>query len=144
MCMYFFFSVYSHLHRRLQAGTLSTAERSYPMSEVRGSGLDGQVATAQEQPRGATLRHRSGVAAERSYPVSKLSGGQEELPHVRGQGWWPRGATPPPRSGAVTLRSHHEPEARGGSKEEPPTPEARPGGPEEQPEERWLCRHRGA
>ena len=51
-------------------------------------------------------------------------GGQEELPCVRGQRRWPRGATPGWRPGAV-------PEARGGSWEE-------------QPEERWLHRHRKA
>ena len=34
---------------------------------------------------------RSGAAAERSYPISEVrGGGQEELSHVRGQGWWPR------------------------------------------------------
>ena len=37
------------------------------MSEVRGSGLEFQVALAQEWPRGATLCLRSGAAAERSY-----------------------------------------------------------------------------
>ena len=38
----------------------------------------------------------------------------------------------------MTLRSHPEPKARGGSWEEPPTPEARASGQEEQPEEWWL------
>ena len=33
------------------------------------------------------------------------------------------------------MRSHPEPEARGSSWEEPPTPKARAGGQEEQPEE---------
>ena len=47
-------------HRRLRAGSLSMAERSYPTSEVRGSGLECQAAMAQERPRGATLRPRSG------------------------------------------------------------------------------------
>ena len=45
--------------------------------------------------------------------------GQEELPHVRGQGRWPRGATPRLRSEAAG-RSHLLPEARGGDSEEPP------------------------
>ena len=81
--------------------------------------------------------------AERSYPGSEVSGGQEELPHVRGQGR-PGEATSCLRPGAVTLRSHPEPEARGGSWEEPPMPEARAGGQEEQPEEWWLRRHRRA
>ena len=38
---------------------------------------------AQEQPRGATPRPRSGGVAERRYPVSEVrGGGQEELPHA--------------------------------------------------------------
>ena len=63
-------------------------------------------------------------------PPSEASGGREETPHVRGQGR-PGEATSCPRPGAVTLRSH-------------PEPEARAGGREEQPEERWLSRHRRA
>ena len=38
----------------------AAAKRSYPTSEVRGSGREYQPATAQERPRGATLRPRSG------------------------------------------------------------------------------------
>ena len=69
------------------------------MAEVRSSGLECQAATAQERPRGATLRPRSGAAAKRSCPVSKVSGsGWEELPHVRGQ-WRPGGDTPPEGGG---------------------------------------------
>ena len=49
------------------------------MTEVRGSSLECQAVTAQEWPRGATLRLRSGTAAERSYPASEVSGGREEL-----------------------------------------------------------------
>ena len=56
------------------------------MSEVRGSGLEFQVALAQEWPRGATLCLKSGAAAERSYPASEDGGGREETPRVRGQG----------------------------------------------------------
>ena len=71
--------------RRLQAGSLSAGERSYPTSEVRGSGLECQAVTAQERPRGATLRPRS-VAPGRKHPASEVrGGGREELPHVRGQ-----------------------------------------------------------
>ena len=33
----------------------AAAERSYPMSEVRGGGRECQAVTAQERPRGATL-----------------------------------------------------------------------------------------
>ena len=54
------------------------------MSEVRGSGREWQAATAQEQPRGATLCPRSG-AAGRSHPVPEARGGsQEEQPHTQG------------------------------------------------------------
>ena len=42
------------------------------------------------------------------------------------------------------MRNDLEPEARGSSWEEPPTPEARAGSLEEQPEEWWLCRQRRA
>ena len=77
------------------------------------------------------------MVAGRSYPASEASGGQEETPHVRGQGRLGE-ATSHLRPGAVTLRSHPEPEARGSSWEEPPTPEARAGGREEQPKEWWL------
>ena len=39
----------------------------------------------QERPRGAIPRPRSGAAAKRSYPTTKVrGGGQDELPHVRG------------------------------------------------------------
>ena len=55
------------------ARALSVAE-SYPTSEVRGSGLECQAATAQELPRGATPPPRSGVVAEKSYPVSEVKG----------------------------------------------------------------------
>ena len=75
---------------------------------------------ALEQWRGATLHLRSVAATGRSYLASD-------------QGWRPRGDTPRPRSGAAR-RSHLAPEARGGSWEEPPTPKARAGGREDQPE----------
>ena len=60
------------------------AGRSYPTPEARGgsqeelphvrgrgSGRECQAATAQEQPREATQRERSGAAAERGNPTSK-------------------------------------------------------------------------
>ena len=94
-------------------------ERSYPMSEVRGSGLECQAAMAQERPRGDTLHPRSGTVAGRRHPESKVrGGGWEELPHVPGQ-WRLEGDTPHPRSG-VARRSHLPPEARGSDLEEPP------------------------
>ena len=62
------------------------------------------------------------------HPASEVRGGWEKPPCAQGQG----------------RRSHPEPKARGGSLEEPPTPEARADGQEEQLEERWLRRHRRA
>ena len=64
------------------------------------------------------------MAAERSYPESEVRGGsREELSCIQGQGRL-GGDTPRPRSGAAG-RSHLAPEARAG-------------GREEHPEERWL------
>ena len=86
------------------------AKRSYPTSKVRGSGREYQTATAQEQPRGATSRPRSGRAAERRYPESEVRGSDE--------------------------RSYVASEFRGRSREEiphAPKPEARGGGQEDQP-----------
>ena len=61
------------------------AKWSYPMSKVRGSGQECQAATAQEPPRGATPRPRSGAVAGRSYLASEVrGGGWEELHHVQG------------------------------------------------------------
>ena len=94
-------------------GALSMTERSYPTSDVRGRSRECQAATAQEWPRGATPRPRSGAAAKRIYPESEVrGGGQEELPHAP------------------------TPETRGGGREElphAPTPEVRVSGLQEQP-----------
>ena len=68
--------------------------------------------------------------AKRSYPASEVSGSREETPRIQGQGQLGE-ATSCPRPGVVTLRSHLKPKARGSSWEE-------------QPEERWLRRHRRA
>ena len=66
-------------------GALSAAERSYPTSEVRGSGRECQAVMAQERPRGATPRPRPGAAAGRSNPAPAVRGcGREEQPHVQG------------------------------------------------------------
>ena len=76
------------------------AKRSYPTSEVRGSGRECQAATAQKRPRGATPRQssgavtrgvtlslRSGVVAGRSYPMSEArDSGREELPTSEARG----------------------------------------------------------
>ena len=65
------------------------AERSYPSPKVRGGDRECLAASAQEQPRGAAPRARSGVVTERSNPTSKvMGGGQEEQPHVQGQEGW--------------------------------------------------------
>ena len=90
----------------------AAAKRSYPTSDVRGSGRECQAAMTQEWPRGATPGPRSGVAAQRSYSTSKVRGGSREyqavtaleqpreLPHARGQGRWPGGV-----QGAVAARA---------------------------------------
>ena len=58
---------------------------------------------AQEWPKGATLRPRSGGAAERRYPTSEVRGGsQEELPHA-----------PKPEAKGGVERSYPEPWLRG-------------------------------
>jgi len=50
----------------------AAAKRSYPTTEVRGSGREYQTATAQER------------LAERSYPVSEVGGGgREDQPHIQ-------------------------------------------------------------
>ena len=59
--------------------------RSYPTSEVRGSGRECQNAMVQEWPRGASLHLRSRAAARRSYPTPEgRGGGREDQPHVQG------------------------------------------------------------
>ncbi|XFG11492.1 hypothetical protein AB1E19_015116 [Capra hircus] len=119
------------VRRRPRAGALGAAERSYPTSEVRERGLECQAVMAQERPRGATLRPRSGAAAGRRHPTSEVSSGREDTRRVRGQGGGPEELprtpgqwrlgrdTPRLRSGA-TGRSHLAPEARGDDPEEPP------------------------
>ena len=90
----------------------AAAKRSYPTSEVRGSGQECQAATAREWPRRATQvrgqgRRLRGATQDRGQG-RRLGGAtqdhasgscQEELPHVRGQGWRPGGPTPRPTSG---------------------------------------------
>ena len=90
-------------------GTLSTAERSYP-------------------------RPRSGAEAGRT-PCPK-GGGQEELPHVWGQGQRLRGDILQTRSEAVARRNYPmspHPRSRDAAGRSYPTPEARGGGQEDQP-----------
>ena len=79
--------------------------------------------------------------AKRSYPTSEVGaeagrtpclkgGGQERLPHVRGQGHRPR--VPGCDRAGLAERSYPTSEIRGSSREELPPPEARGGGREEQ------------
>ena len=100
----------------------AAAKRSYPTSEVRGSGREYQTAMVQEPPRGATPHPRSGAEAGRT-PCPK-GGGQEELPHVQGQGRRPGGATQRLRSGLRREEIPHalKPKARGGRREALPHP----------------------
>ena len=49
-----------------------------------------------------------------------IRNGQEQLPHVQGQGRRPRGATPHPRPGTAAGRSYPTSEVKGDNREEPP------------------------
>jgi len=65
--------------------THSTAERSYPTSEVRDRSQEDPMPEGQ-WPRGVTPRPRSGAAAKRSYPTPEArGGGWEEQPYIQGQ-----------------------------------------------------------
>ena len=68
------------------------------------------------RPRGATPRPRSGAEARRT-PCPR-GGGQEELPHVRGQGQQPRVAGCD--EAGMAEWSYPTPEVRGSSCEEQP------------------------
>ena len=88
----------------------TAAKRSYPKSDVKGSGRECQTAMVQEWLRGATPRPRSGGTAERRYPASEVRG--------------------------VDERSYPVSEVRGGRQEEvhhAPMPEASGGSWEDQP-----------
>ena len=63
----------SFLALPLLSGGMSACE--VPPVQGRGSGLECQAVMAQEQPRGATQRPRSGAAAGRRYPASEAGGG---------------------------------------------------------------------
>ena len=99
-----------------QEAHLGAAKRSYPTSEVRGSGRECQAATAEERIRGATPRLRSGAEAGRT-PFLK-GGSQVELPHVRGQGQRPR--VPDCEGAGTAERSYPTSEVKGGGREELP------------------------
>ena len=72
---------------------------------------------AKARPRGATPRPRSGAEPGRT-PCPK-GGGQEELPHVRGQGQRPR--VPDCDSAGTAERSYRASEVRAGGPEEIPS-----------------------
>ena len=98
-------------------GAQNAAERSYPTSEVRG---------------------RSGRT-----PCRK-GGGQEELPHIRGQGQRPR--VPGCDSAGTAKRSYPASGVRGGDKRSYPASEVRAAAGRSYPtsKEWWLCRRRRA
>ena len=93
-------------------------ERSYPTSEVRGSGREYQTAKAQERQRGPTPRPRSGGVAERRYPASEVGAATREV-------------TPRPRSGAAARRRYPTPlsprPGAAGGRSYPTPPRPRPG-----------------
>ena len=97
----------------------SAAERSHPMSEVRGRSWEDPMPEGQ-RPRGATPRPRSGGAAKGRYPASEVRGcGWEEIPHAP------------------------KPEAKGGGREEQPHDRGRAVAGRTNPRP-WLHRHRRA
>ena len=69
---------------QLQRARQSAAERSHTTFEVRGRGWEDPMPEGQ-WPRGVTPRLRSGAAVE-SARLRRRRNGQEELPHVQGQG----------------------------------------------------------
>ena len=96
----------------------AAAKRSYPTSEVRGSGRECQAATVQER--------------RRRLLTSEVRGGsREELPRVRGQGWRPGGATP-----CSDARGQGQ---RPGEATPHPRPGAAAGRTNPTSKERWLC-----
>ena len=68
------------------------------------------------EPRGATSRPRSGAEAERTPCL--MGGGQEELPHVQGQGQLPR--VPGCNGAGMSKRSYSTSDVSGGGQEELP------------------------
>ena len=64
------------------SGALSLAEKTYLTSKVRGRSQENPMPEGQRQ-RGTTQHLRSGEAARRSHPESKVRGGWEEPPHRR-------------------------------------------------------------
>ena len=92
-------------------GALSTAERSYPTTKVRGRSWEDPMPKGR-QPRGVTPHLRSGAAAE-SARLQRCRNGREERPTAEK-------SYPSPGSGAVAGRSYPMPEAGGGGWEDQP------------------------
>ena len=89
---------------QLQRTVQKRAREELPTPKVRGGNREHQAAMAQEWPREATPLPRSGVVAERSYPMPEVrGGGRKELPHAGGQGQRLRRATSCPRRSDCTL-----------------------------------------
>ena len=104
------------------------------------SHIERAAATAHiARPRGATPRPRPGAEAGRT--LCLRCGGQEELPHVRGQRQRQGGATAHPRSGAVAESARLQ--QRRSSREELPDVRGRGGGREELPHARGQGRQPG-
>ena len=87
----------------------------YPIGTLIGNALNHSMAAAMVhivRPRGANPCLRLGAEAGRT-PCPR-GGGQEELPHVRGQGQRPR--VPGCNSAGAAKRSYPPPQARGGGR----------------------------
>ena len=116
-------------------GALSAAERSYPMSEVRGRSREDPMPEGR-WPGGVTHVRGQGQwprvpgcdgagTAERSYPESNVrGGGRERIPREPGQGRGPAGRSYPtpqrPRPVKAPWRTNPTPKARGGGQEDQP------------------------
>ena len=73
-----------YLAQAAATGTLSMAERSYPLSKVRGRSREDPMPKGR-WPRGATLRPRPGLATGRTYTTPEARNcGQEEQPDLQG------------------------------------------------------------
>ena len=111
-----------HLVWAAVTGAFSAAERSYPMSEVRGRSQEDPMPQGR-RPRGVTPHPRSGAAAK-SARLQRRRKAQKKLPHGLSSGavagrsnptskerWLrsaggPRGAIPRSRSGGAAVRRY--------------------------------------
>ena len=84
------------------------AERSHPMSEVKGRSREDPMPKGR-RPRGVTPRPRSGAVTRgvTPHPRSGAAAGRRyPMPQDRGQGRQQGGATPRPRPGVVVRRTN--------------------------------------